>query len=103
MNISAKITLSNNLDTPITFKIPSGSVIEAVDAKENVQNIALEREYTFTVPKNSTITVNVVGRCLNRTRNLPSGQAGRLTPFRYAGIDFTQDVVWGRVSQPAFF
>src|SRR3954454_4681394 len=102
MEISATITVRNHQSKPHTSVLPRGLVLEAASTDYGVQNIVLLNDYPVTVPANGVATVRVIGRCLNRSRNVPSGNPGRVTPFKYAGIDFSQDAIWNRVGQPMF-
>jgi hypothetical protein len=103
MDIRATIKLRNQRDRSLTFTMPRGLVLEATSSEWGVQNIALVQDYEFTLAAHDEVTVTVVGRCLNAARTVPNGNPGRVTPFRYAGPDFSQDAIWKRVAQPAFF
>jgi hypothetical protein len=102
MEITASVTVRNNQAQVHTTYLPRGMVIEAASAQFGVQNIALLSDYYVTVPAGGIATVRVVGRCLNQGRRVPHQNPGRVTPFKYGGIDFTQKAIWQRVGHPVF-
>lgn len=99
MEIPVGITLTNNRNEYCTVRIPAGQIFESTQADYGVQNVAVEREYKFTLRPYEKLKVIVYGRCLNSARKEPKDILGRATPFRYAG-DLDQSTIWKEVSKP---
>jgi hypothetical protein len=100
VDIDVTITLRNPTRRELPVTIPMGAVFEAAKTSFGVQNVTIIKAEHFMLPPRSELKVTITGRCLNRSRSIPSGVPGRLTPFRYAGSNFDQQYLWQRMVHP---
>ena len=103
---SIRLEIQNPTSSPVSLRIPSGTVFEQLDPNSSVQNLILKIEVAVTIAPNDGMTLSGHGMCANQTGDAPGGERILITPFRLSDSDSLmsrpgreQDDLWGRTGR----
>jgi hypothetical protein len=94
--------LENATDKPERVKIPQGSLFEVVDPKAGVQNLAVGKDYDFTLQPHETRFVELNAYCANHGFRSPCGDQMRPTVFKMGDPGRSQADTWAKMDSKGF-